>query len=70
MMALISRVVGTVVACVTAVLNYLTDAFLTAPLKAPKEYLEEAHLTTLSAGESTRVLLYRVLTFNCLNKCV
>ncbi|KAG7275866.1 hypothetical protein CRUP_033279 [Coryphaenoides rupestris] len=48
-MPLLSRVVGTVVACVTAVLNYLTDAFLTAPLKAPKEHLEEARLTTLSA---------------------
>lgn len=50
-MAIVARVVGTVLAGITAVLNYLTGVFLTAPLKATLTHLEETDLTTLS-GET------------------
>ena len=50
-MATIARVVGAAIACITAVLNYFTDVFLTQPLKATLQHLEETDLTTLSGGE-------------------
>jgi hypothetical protein len=51
-METIARVVGTAIVCITAVFNYLTDVFLTQPLKATIQHLEETDLTTLSGGES------------------
>ncbi|CAL8380961.1 unnamed protein product [Gadus morhua 'NCC'] len=50
-METIVRVVGTAIVCITAVFNYLTDVFLTQPLKATIQHLEETDLTTLS-GEN------------------
>uniref|UniRef100_A0A8C4ZEB6 Redox-regulatory protein FAM213A n=1 Tax=Gadus morhua TaxID=8049 RepID=A0A8C4ZEB6_GADMO len=50
-METIARVVGTAIVCITAVFNYLTDVFLTQPLKATIQHLEETDLTTLS-GEN------------------
>lgn len=52
-MATIARVVGAAVACVAAVLNYLTDVFLTAPRRATLEYLGDTDLTTLSGRKTS-----------------
>ena len=51
-METIACIVGAAVACITQVLNYFTDVFLTQPLKATIQHLEETDLTTLSGGES------------------
>ncbi|KAK0151685.1 Redox-regulatory protein FAM213A [Merluccius polli] len=52
-MAIIARVVGAAVACLAAVLNYVTAVFLTAPLKASLQHLEETELTTLSGEKKS-----------------
>ncbi|CAL8310228.1 unnamed protein product [Boreogadus saida] len=50
-METIARVVGAAIVCINAGFNYLTDVFLTQPLKATIQHLEETDLTTLS-GEN------------------
>uniref|UniRef100_A0A3B4WWW3 Uncharacterized protein n=1 Tax=Seriola lalandi dorsalis TaxID=1841481 RepID=A0A3B4WWW3_SERLL len=49
---LIANAVATVGCLITNVMNFLTDMFLTPPLKATLKHLEETELKTLKGGES------------------
>lgn len=51
-MGLLAKLLAAVGGFVTAVMNSITDAFLTPPLRATLEHLEETELKTLSGGES------------------
>lgn len=51
-MGLLTKLLAAVGGFVTAVMNSITDAFLTPPLRATLEHLEETDLKTLSGGES------------------
>lgn len=51
-MGLLGDAVATVGGLVTGVLNYFTDFFLTPPLTAALQYLEDAELKTLKGGMS------------------
>lgn len=50
--ALAAATVATVGGFITAVMNFLTDMFLTPPLKATLQHLEETELKTMKGGES------------------
>lgn len=50
-MALLLQAAAAAGGLVARVLNLVTDMFLTAPLKASIHHLDEAELTTLTAGE-------------------
>lgn len=51
-MGLLAELVAAVGGWITAVINSITDVFLTPPLQATVEHLEETDLKTLSGGES------------------
>lgn len=51
-MGLLAKLVASVGGLITAVMNSITDVFLTPPLQATLELLEETELKTLSGGES------------------
>ncbi|CAL9699440.1 unnamed protein product [Knipowitschia caucasica] len=46
-MGLVVSAMATVAGFVTTVMNFLTDPFLTSPLKATLKHLEETELSTL-----------------------
>lgn len=48
---LVAAAVASVGGFITAVLNSITDNFLTKPLQATLQHLEEAELQTLHGGE-------------------
>ncbi|KAK7919339.1 hypothetical protein WMY93_010623 [Mugilogobius chulae] len=50
-MGLIVSAVAAVAGFLNSVMNFLTDPFLTPPLKAPLKHLEEAELTTLQGDK-------------------
>lgn len=50
---LIGNVAATVGGLAAGVMNFLTDLFLTKPLKATIQYLEEAELKTLQGDVKT-----------------
>lgn len=49
---LVTNAAAAVGGLVTGVLNYFTDMFLTPPLKATLNHLEETELKTLKGGKS------------------
>lgn len=51
-MGFLAKLVCAVGGFVAAVMDSITDAFLTPPLRATLGHLEEADLKTLSGGES------------------
>lgn len=51
-MGVLGKLLAAVGGLVTAVMNSITDVFLTPPLQATLEHLEETDLKTLSGGES------------------
>lgn len=51
-MGLLAELVAAVGGWITAAMNAITDVFLTPPLQATLEHLEETDLKTLSGGES------------------
>lgn len=51
-MELVANILATVGGLITAVMNFITDRFLTPPLKATLKHLEETELKTLTAGAS------------------
>lgn len=51
-MGLLANLLAAVGGFVTALMNSITDAFLTPPLRATLGHLEETDLKTLSGGES------------------
>lgn len=61
MAGLVASTVATVGGLITAVMNFLTDMFLTPPLKATLQHLEETELKTMKGGESA-VFFYCVST--------
>ncbi|KAI3365500.1 hypothetical protein L3Q82_010590, partial [Scortum barcoo] len=67
-MALVANAAATVGGLITAVMNYLTDMFLTPPLNATLQHLEETELKTLK-GES-RVLKAKSLWENWMSSGV
>lgn len=50
---LLGTAAATVGGLVTGVMNFLTDLFLTQPLKATLKYLEEAELKTMQGDVKT-----------------
>lgn len=57
-MGLLVKLLSAAGGFVTAVMNSITDVFLTPPLEATLEHLEEADLKTLSGGESTHQTVF------------
>lgn len=53
-MGLFAKLLAALGGFVAAVMDSITDAFLTPPLRATLEHLEETDLKTLSGGESRR----------------
>ncbi|KAG7222298.1 hypothetical protein INR49_016394 [Caranx melampygus] len=53
MMALVASAAATVGGLITAVMNFLTDMFLTPPLRATLQHLEETELKTLKGEIKT-----------------
>lgn len=51
-MGLVANVLAAVGGLITAVMNLITDRFLTPPLKATLRHLEETELKTLTGGAS------------------
>lgn len=62
-MGLVGSTVAAIGGLITAVMNFLTDRFLTPPLKATLRHLEEAELKSLTGGESERFFFSR---HNCI----
>lgn len=50
---LVGNVAASIGGLVAGTMNFLTDLFLTKPLKATIQYLEEAELTTLQGDVKT-----------------
>ena len=50
----VATLVASALGLITAVTNFLTDMFLTPPLKATLQHLEGAELKTLSGGETEK----------------
>lgn len=57
-MGLVGSTVAAIGGFITAVMNFLTDRFLTPPLKATLRHLEDAELKTLTGGESRNNCIY------------
>ncbi|TNN03275.1 hypothetical protein fugu_000304 [Takifugu bimaculatus] len=55
-MGLLAKLLAAVGGFVTAVMNSITDAFLTPPLRATLEHLEETDLKTLSGGSRIKLV--------------
>lgn len=51
-MGAVANVVATIGGFVTGLMNFFTDIFLTPPLKATLQHLEETELKTLKGGTS------------------
>lgn len=49
---LVTNAVASIGSLITGVMNYVTDMFLTPPLKATLKHLEETELQTLQGGSS------------------
>lgn len=68
-MGLVGSTVAAIGGLITAVMNFLTDRFLTPPLKATLRHLEEAELKTLTGGESERFFQADITAFIVLLDC-
>lgn len=57
-MGLIVSAMAAVGSFLTSVMNFITDPFLTPPVKATLSHLEEAELKTLQGGECLLMIKY------------
>ncbi len=72
-LSLVTNAVASIGGLITGVMNYITDMFLTAPLKATLRHLEETELQTLTGGLSAFVFTHQRsywLLIYCSNWCV